>query len=79
MGKKILLVLLGAFLTFVVVVMVRTFQLGNTQVEPQANPQVVWDEDAMIRRFSQSLQYQTISGDTGAELDSTAFNDFLAQ
>lgn len=77
MGKKILLVLLGAFLTFVVVVMVRTFQLGNTQVEPQTNPQVVWDEDAMIRRFSQSLQYQTISGDSGAELDSTAFNDFL--
>lgn len=77
MGKKILLVLLGAFLTFVVVVLVRTFQLGDTQIEPGVNPQVTWDEDAMIRRFSQAIQYQTISGDEGAELDSTAFNDFL--
>ena len=77
MGKKILLVLLGAFLTFLVVVIVRTFQLGDNQIEPQANPQVSWDNDAMLRRFSQSIQYQTISGDEGSELDSTAFNDFL--
>lgn len=77
MGKKILLVLLGAFLTFVVVVLVRTFQLGDTQIEPQANPQVTWDENAMVRRFSQALEYQTISGGEGAEFDSTAFNDFL--
>lgn len=78
MAKKILLVLLGAFLTFVVVVLVRTFQLGNAQIEPEATPQVAWDENAMVRRFSESIQYQTISGDEGAELDSTAFTDFLA-
>lgn len=77
MGKKILLVLLGAFLTFLVVVVVRTFQLGDTQIDPQANPQVAWDENAMIRRFSDAIEYQTISGDEGAELDSAAFNDFL--
>ncbi|MDZ7718099.1 MAG: M20 family peptidase [Balneolaceae bacterium] len=77
MAKKILFILLGAFLTFVVVVLVRTFQLGDTQIEPQANPQVTWDEDAMIRRFSESVQYQTISGDDGAEMDSTAFYDYL--
>lgn len=77
MAKKILLVLLGAFLTFLVVIVVRTFQLGNTQIEPQANPQVTWDENGMIRRFSQAIQYQTISGDEGAELDSAAFNEFL--
>lgn len=77
MGKKILLVFLGAFLTFVVVVFVRTFQLGDTQIEPRVNPQVNWDEDAMTRRFSQAIQYQTISGDEAAVLDSTAFNDFL--
>lgn len=78
MAKKILWILLGAFLTFVVVVLVRTFQLGDTQIEPQANPQVAWDENAMIRRFSESIQYQTISGDEGSELDSTAFYDFLS-
>ena len=78
MVKKILWILLGAFLTFVVVVLVRTFQLGDMQIEPQANPQVAWDEDAMLRRFSESIQYQTISGDEGAELDSAAFYDFLA-
>lgn len=77
MGKKILLVLLGALLTFIAVVLVRTFQLGDTQIEPGVNPQVTWDEHAMVRRFSQAIQYQTISGDEGAELDSTAFNDFL--
>lgn len=77
MGKKIFLVLLGAFLTFVVVVFVRTFQLGDTQIEPQGNPQITWDENAMVRRFSQAIQHQTISGDEGTELDSTVFNDFL--
>lgn len=77
MGKKILWVLLGAFLTFVVVVLVRTFQLSDTQIEPGVSPEVTWDEDAMVRRFSQALEYQTISGDEGAELDSTEFNGFL--
>lgn len=77
MGKKIFFILLGAFLTFVVVVLVRTFQLGDTQIEPQANPQVAWNEDAMIRRFSQAIQYQTISGDEGEPRDTTAFKDFL--
>lgn len=78
MGKKIFFILLGAFLTFVVVVLVRTFQLGDTQIEPSANPQVTWDEDAMIRRFSESIRYQTISGDQGSEVDSTAFFNFLS-
>lgn len=77
MAKKILLVLLGAFLTFVVVVLVRTIQLGDRQIEPRENPQVAWDEDAMLRRFSESIQYQTISGDEGELLDSTAFYGFL--
>lgn len=77
MVKKILLILLGSFLTFVVVVVVRTFQMGDTQIESQTNPQVTWDEDAMVRRFSQAIQYQTISGDDGVVIDSTAFNDFL--
>lgn len=78
MGKKLLLVLFGAFLTLVVIVLVKTFQLGDTQVELGAAPQVTWDEDAMLRRFSSAIQYQTISGDENVVRDTTAFNNFLA-
>lgn len=77
MGKKILLVLLGALLALVAFIMVNTFQVGDTQVEPVANPQVTWDEDAMLRRFSEAIQYQTISGDSRAIRDTTAFSEFL--
>lgn len=77
MIKKILLVLLGAFLTLATILLVNTLRLDNTQVEPGTLTQVDWDRDAMIDRFSRSLQFKTISGDAGDVRDTTEFHAFL--
>ena len=77
MFKKILLVLLGAFLTLATILLVNTFRLSNTQIEPGTLSQADWDREAMINRFSRALQYKTISGDAGDVRDTTEFYAFL--
>ncbi|MCC5908145.1 MAG: M20 family peptidase [Balneolaceae bacterium] len=75
--KKILLVLLGVFLTLAVILLVNTFRLGHTQIEPGELMIVEdWDRDAMIDRFSRSLQFQTLSSDE-IERDTSEFLAFL--
>lgn len=77
MVKKVLLVLLGAFLTLITILLVNTFKLDNTQIEPGTLTEADWDRDAMIDRFSMALQYKTISGDAGDDRDTTEFTAFL--
>lgn len=77
MFKKILFVLLGVFLTLLTIILVNTFRLGNTQIEPETITEVEWDRNAMLDRFSRAIQYRTISGDEGDMRDTTEFNAFL--
>lgn len=77
MFKKILFVLLGVVLTLLVIILVNTFRLGNTQIEPETIAEVNWDRDVMLDRFSRAIQYRTISGDEDDMRDTTEFNAFL--
>lgn len=77
MFKKILLVLLGVVLTLLTIILVNTFRLGNTQIEPETLVEVDWDRNAMLDRFSRSIQYKTISGDEDDLRDITEFHAFL--
>ena len=63
MIKKILFVLLGAFLMLLTILLVNTFRLDNTQIEAELNQPVDRNPDVMLNRFSRALQYRTISGD----------------
>ena len=77
MFKKFLWVLLGAFLTLLIIFAINTFQLGNAQVEPGDTPVAEWDRDAMIDRFSRSVQYQTISFEDTLLRNNNEFLAFL--
>ena len=77
MIKKILFVLLGVVLTLLAIILVNTFRLGNTQLEPGTPVEVNWDREAMIDRFSRAIRYKTISGDEESLRDTTEFNAFL--
>jgi len=77
MIKKILLVLLGAFLMLLTILLVNTFRLGNTQIEAEPNEAVDRDQTAMLDRFTRALQYQTISGDREDERNIEEFYEFL--
>lgn len=77
MFKKILLVLLGVVLSLMTIILVNTFRLGNTQIEPGTPVEVDWDRDAMLNRFSRSIQFRTISGDEDDVRDTTEFYAFL--
>ncbi len=77
MFKKILFVLLGVVLTLLTIILVNTFRLGNTQIEPETIAEVDWDRNAMLDRFSRAIQYKTISGDEDDMRDTTEFNAFL--
>tara|TARA_R100001143_G_C3360829_1_gene135445 strand:- start:5921 stop:7384 length:1464 start_codon:yes stop_codon:yes gene_type:complete len=77
MFKKILFVLLGVVLTLLTIILINTFRLGNTQIEPETIEQVNWDRNAMVDRFSRAIQYRTISGDENDMRDTTEFNAFL--
>lgn len=77
MFKKILFVLLGVVLTLLVIILVNTFRLGNTQIEPGTIAEVEWDRNAMLDRFSRAIQYKTISGSEDDLRDTTEFYGFL--
>ncbi len=77
MIKKILFVLLGAFLMLLTILLVNTFRLDNTQIEAELNQPVDRNPDVMLNRFSRALQYQTISGDMGDQRNMDEFYEFL--
>ena len=79
MLKKILLGLLGLFILLAAVFTINTLRLGNTQLEPSGETYTAdWDREAMLQRFSEAIQFQTISGDEDFETDTTEFRRFLS-
>lgn len=77
MIKKILFVLLGALLMLLTILLVNTFQLGNSQIEAEQNQPVDRNADVMLNRFTRALQYQTISGDREDQRNVEEFYEFL--
>ena len=77
MFKKFLWVLLGAFLTLLIIFTVNTFQLGNTQVEPGDAPVAEWDRNVMVDRFSRAIGFQTISHEDTLLRNHEEFQAFL--
>lgn len=77
MIKKILFVLLGAFLMLLTILLVNSFRLGNSQIEAEQNQPVDRNSDVMLNRFTRALQFQTISGDLEDQRNIDEFNDFL--
>ena len=77
MIKKILFVLLGAFLMLLTILLVNTFRLDNTQIEAELNQPVDRNPDVMLNRFSRALQYRTISGDLEDRRNMDEFYEFL--
>lgn len=77
MVKKILFVLLGAFLTILVIMIVNTVQLDHNQIEPGEAEHVMIDQDAMVQRFATAIQFRTISFENPADRDTVEFAAFL--
>jgi len=77
MLKKTFFALLAVLLLLVLVMIINTSRLGNTQMEAGEIQPVEWDREAMLERFSESITFKTVSHENPADIDSLAFRRFL--
>lgn len=78
MLKRILLAIGAAFVLLVAVLVVRTLQVPAPAPAAEATTETAMDKDAAAARLAQAVQFQTISYQSGAPIDTAAFRGFHA-
>mgnify|MGYP005859078561 CR=1 FL=1 len=78
MAKRILVGLALLLVALTAVVLVRTIQLSHDMPDIGPVAQHDFDEDAVVERMSEALQFPTVSFDDRADMDVDAFEGWIS-
>jgi carboxypeptidase PM20D1 len=76
--KKLLLALLLVLLVMTVLVLARTARHTPQQVESLTQLEIALDEERIAAHLSEAIQFQTVSHGNPEQIDSEAFEEFIA-